>query len=145
MALIMLTDAELIAPCGMNCVICRGYLRKDKPCPGRRGDDALKPTYCAGCIIWNCLTIRTNRSGFCYECDRYPCKRLKALDKRYRTKYGMSMLANLQSIKERGLKAFVADERERWRCPGCGGTLCVHVGRCLACGTLRPTTQSDRS
>ena len=136
----MLTETELIAPCGMNCAICRAYQRKDKPCPGCRGDDALKPTHgVTTCIIWNCPTVHTNRSGFCYECDRYPCKRLKALDKRYRTKYGMSMIENLGNIRDFGLPAFVSKEKERWRCPGCGGTLCVHVGRCLACGTPRPT------
>jgi len=140
MASNMLIDAELIAPCGMDCAICRAHLRKDKPCPGCRGDDALKPAYgVTTCIIWNCPTVRTNHSGFCHECDRYPCKRLKALDKRYRTKYGMSMIENLGNIRDLGLPAFVSKEKDRWRCPGCGGTLCVHVGRCLACGTPRPT------
>jgi hypothetical protein len=31
------------------------------------------------------------------------------------------------------LDAFAASEEERWRCPDCGGTICVHRGYCLSC------------
>ena len=32
--------SELIAPCGMNCGICYGYLREKNKCPGCRKRDA---------------------------------------------------------------------------------------------------------
>jgi len=102
--------------------------------PGCRSFSADKSAYCRRCIIINCEVIKTNSSGFCYECEKFPCRRLKQLDKRYRTKYAMSMLENLTNIRELGLAAFVAGEKERWRCLKCGGTICVHRGYCYNCG-----------
>ena len=37
---------------------------------------------------------------YCYECDGFPCARVKRLDKRYRTKYEMSMIENLEYIRD---------------------------------------------
>ncbi|MFC2023966.1 DUF3795 domain-containing protein [Chloroflexota bacterium] len=125
---------ELIAPCGMNCGLCMAYLREKNKCPGCHGDDTSKSVSCLKCIIKNCEVIRTNNSGFCFECAEYPCKRLRQLDKRYRTKYIMSMIDNLNSIQEIGLTAFVEKEKERWRCSKCGGVICVHRGHCYSCG-----------
>ena len=125
---------QLIAPCGMNCGICMAYLRVKEKCPGCRGEDAQKKPTCVRCIIKNCQTIINSQSGFCYECDTYPCQRLKNLDKRYRAKYRMSMLENLAFIKEKGLVTFVEKEKERWRCKECGGVICVHRGTCSSCG-----------
>ena len=70
---------------------------------------------------------------FCFECADYPCKRLKSLDKRYRTKYHMSMIENLNFIQENGLAAFLAKEKGKWSCPDCGGMICCHNGLCLSC------------
>ncbi len=125
---------ELIAPCGMNCEICMAYLREKRSCPGCRGDDTDKSASCLKCIIKNCEVIKTNKSGFCFVCDEYPCRRLKQLDKRYRTKYSMSMIENLESIKRIGLTSFVEIEKKRWRCSKCGGVICVHRGYCSSCG-----------
>jgi hypothetical protein len=130
----MMTETQLIAPCGMNCGICRAYLRKERKCPGCHGEDTLKAASCVKCIIRNCEMIQASQSKFCYECEKYPCIRLKQLDKRYRTKYAMSMIENLGNIKSIGLSAFVENEKERWRCPKCGGMICVHKGYCLDCG-----------
>jgi hypothetical protein len=124
----------LIAPCGMNCGICLAYLREKKRCPSCHGEDTNKSASCVRCIIRNCETIKKSRSGFCFECETYPCRRLKQLDKRYRTKYRMSMIDNLESIKQIGLRAFKENENKRWRCPKCGGIICVHRGFCLSCG-----------
>jgi len=130
----MTQSATLIAPCGMNCGVCLAYLRDTRTCPGCRGDDANKPFSCVRCIIKNCETVKASQSGFCFECPKLPCKRLKDLDKRYRTKYGVSMLENLEFIREHGLSAFVAKEDERWRCRKCGGVVCVHRHFCFTCG-----------
>ena len=125
---------ELIAPCGMNCGICLAYLREKRRCAGCRIEDTNEFVTRAKCIIKNCEVIKTNESAFCFECAEYPCKRLRKLDKRYRTKYSMSMLDNLESIKDIGLVAFVNMEKERWQCLKCGGTICVHRGYCYSCG-----------
>ena len=130
----MTMDAQLIAPCGMNCGICLGYLRDSRRCHGCRGDDADKLPSCTRCIIKNCETIASNQTGFCYECPKYPCRRLRQLDKRYRTKYSMSMIENLEFIRAHGVSAFVEKEHERWRCHKCGGVICVHRSFCFTCG-----------
>ncbi len=70
---------------------------------------------------------------FCYECAQFPCKRLKALDRRYRTKYHMSMIENLTYIKEKGMGCFLQKEADKWRCPECGGVICCHNGLCMSC------------
>jgi hypothetical protein len=136
-------DATLIAPCGMNCGLCMGHLREKKRCGGCNGDDARMPRYCMTCRIRNCDEIKASAGAFCFECSRFPCVRLRQLDKRYRAKYGMSMLVNLASIREFGLERFVAAERERWRCPECGGVVCVHKERCLYCGHVRSGMKAE--
>jgi len=132
--------STMIAPCGMNCVLCMGYLRdlrEKNHCLGCHDDAANLPKSCAMCIIRNCVEFSTGEKSFCYECAKFPCLRLRQLDKRYRTKYGMSMIANLESIQEIGLEAFVAHERDRWKCPECGGVICVHRTNCIFCGHPR--------
>jgi len=135
----MTTTSELIAPCGMNCAICLAYLRTKNHCPGCRGDDTYKQASCRSdrCTIVQCTLRQATESGFCYECPKYPCRRMKDLDKRYRTKYRMSMLENLAFIRDTGLNAFVNKETERWRCPTCGTTICVHRKACQNCGEPR--------
>ena len=133
----MMEANQPIAPCGMNCSICMAYLRKVKRCPGCHGDDAGKQISCLRCRIKNCEMNDSGESTFCFHCEKYPCLRLKQLDKRYRTRYSMSMIENLENIKENGLDAFIINETLRWRCKKCGGVIDVHHGRCSACGEQR--------
>lgn len=127
-------DKILIAPCGMNCGICYAYLRTKNKCNGCNIENPNKPKYCKECIIKNCDVIQANESGFCFECNVFPCKRLKQLDKRYRTKYAMSMIENLLFIQEQGIEAFLSSENRRWECKSCGGTINVHHKICSKCG-----------
>ena len=114
--------SKLIAPCGMNCSLCIAYLRDKNKCPGCYVEDNNKPITRKGCIIRNCS--RRGKATFCFSCAIFPCERLKHLDKRYRAKYGMSMIANLESIKTEGIRAFLAKEEKKW----VRGTkiICVH-------------------
>jgi hypothetical protein len=125
--------AELIASCGMNCGICYAYLRNDRKCPGCNVDDSKVKFTRLKCIIRNCENIKSSKSGFCYECEVYPCKRLKQLDKRYKTKYRMSMLENQEYIKKHGINRFIDREYEKWKCIKCGAVLCCHNGICYNC------------
>ncbi len=138
---------RLIAPCGMNCRLCRAYTRDVNTCPGCRGDDSLKPTYCVTCKIITCEYVTSGQAKYCYQCDRYPCPRLRQLDKRYRTKYGMSMLENLETIRGKGVRAFIAEQKDRWICTSCGTILTVHKPECMVCGqtwTRRPAEEIPR-
>ena len=124
---------SLIAPCGMNCGICKVYLRDRNTCNGCRGDNQHKAHHCITCSIKNCELLSKTSTGFCYDCMKYPCTRLKNLDTRYRLKYRMSMLDNLENIKVEGLEKFTDDEKVRWTCSSCGGIVCVHTGYCIRC------------
>lgn len=124
----------LIASCGMNCGLCIGFLRKKNPCAGCfKIGDVNKPKSCRSCAIANCEKLVATDSGLCYECQIFPCARLKRLDKRYRTKYGMSMVENLNFIKKKGMEGFLKREEQRWVCKFCGEGLCVHRSFCFAC------------
>ncbi|MCD4670337.1 MAG: DUF3795 domain-containing protein [Actinomycetia bacterium] len=127
--------AKLIAPCGMNCGICIGHLRDRNKCDGCRNSYENKPEACRKCIIIRCDNLKKTKSKFCSEkCEKFPCTRLKNLDKRYRTKYNMSMLENLKNIEKLGIRAFVKNEKVRWACSECGGIISVHRGYCSECG-----------
>ena len=129
----IIDDPYLIAPCGINCGVCRAYLIQKTKCPGCRADDSNKPISRTKCKIKTCDVFKKD-ANFCYECLDFPCDNLKRLDKRYRTKYHMSPIENLENIKNLGLKKFLENENKRWSCSNCGGTICVHEGSCISCG-----------
>jgi hypothetical protein len=128
--------STLIAPCGMNCRLCLAYTRDNNACPGCWGDDSIKSKTRVRCRIRNCENIIKGRAKYCFSCQSFPCSRLQHLDKRYRANYGMSMIANLESIKSAGIRHFIADEKERWACTKCGELICVHKPQCLSCGHM---------
>ena len=114
-------NRNLIAACGMNCGICRAHLRKNNPCHGCKYVEKNNPKTRVSCRIRNC----TERRGkFCFECAQFPCGRLINLDKRYRAKYGMSEIENLEFIRDHGINAFIKRERRRWQ--SSSGVFCVH-------------------
>jgi hypothetical protein len=124
----------LIAPCGMNCGICMAYLREKNRCAGCRTPDEGKPISLLRCKIRTCVILKKSKAKYCCSCTEFPCANLKHLDKRYRTKYSMSMIENLNNIKSNGINRFLKAEKARWACPKCGGTICVHKGICVECG-----------
>ncbi|MFA5054841.1 MAG: DUF3795 domain-containing protein [Dehalococcoidia bacterium] len=128
-------NEKLIAPCGMNCGVCMAYLREKNRCPGCRGNDTDKPISCVRCKIINCETLAKSKSKFCFECEKR-CARLKQLDKRYRTKYGMSMIENLEFIRDKGMDKFLRWQAEKYKCPKCGGVICVHNKKCYDCNYI---------
>ena len=126
---------DLIAPCGMNCGICKFHYREKNTCPGCRKLDKKTPTTRFNCIIRECKILKDRKWKYCSDkCDNYPCKSLKSLDKRYSTKYHMSMIENLKYINDRGVNAFLEKEEKKWTCPQCGGIVTCHGSICLTCG-----------
>lgn len=135
------TAANLIAPCGMNCALCSRYLA---------GQNDLKRSRCIGCrprnqvcayVFGRCKGLNhdqeTGKAAFCFDCDQYPCKTLKTVDKRYRENYGMSFIENLESIRSAGLEAFLALQAKTHACPCCGQMKSVHNGLCFRCTPIK--------
>ncbi|NQT57643.1 MAG: DUF3795 domain-containing protein [Bacteroidetes bacterium] len=129
--------STMIAPCGMNCALCLANFRDTKGCNGCNGSDENKPYHCIVCSIKNCEYLAKAKTKLCYGCENFPCARLKRLDKRYRTKYHMSMIENLENIRDYGIREFIKIEKSRWKCPECGKILCVHREDCEDCGAKR--------
>ena len=142
---------ELIAPCGMNCAVCSGYLafKNDVKKKG------IRMPYCGGCrprdkkcafLKKRCELLLNNEVGFCYECGDFPCEGLKHVDKRYQTLFRMSLIGNLELIKEKGISEFLETQEKRWLCPECGELICCHNGLCFNCNVdeLRERTVSRK-
>jgi hypothetical protein len=117
---------ELIAPCGMNCGLCKAYQREKNKCPGCKKRER-------NCTKRTCPKLIENKLRFCYECSIYPCTRLKKLDKKYQTNYQMSMIENLNYIRDNGMDKFIESEMKKWECPNCNGIICVHDKICYHC------------
>jgi len=47
------------------------------------------------------------------------------------------MIENLEYIQQKGINKFIIHELSRWKCPKCGGVLCVHNKKCYTCGTQK--------
>jgi hypothetical protein len=136
-------SAELIAPCGMNCALCSRYQNwvhnrwTLTPCRGCRSDDKKCWT-----LKRYCRPLREGTFTFCFECGEFPCERLERMDRRFRKHYRMSVIENLQQIRKTGVEHFLEDQGERWRCPKCGGILCMQTGTCIPCETGYGKTQN---
>jgi hypothetical protein len=130
---------ELIAPCGMNCGICKAYLAYSRGVPTQKG----KVSHCSSCRARdkNCAFIKRDcpkkvgkQLNSCLECRERPCQRLRHIDQHYQARYDMSMVTNLEEIKEKGMDEFLKSQAEKYRCPNCGDVVSVHDGKCYACG-----------
>ncbi|MDD3048927.1 MAG: DUF3795 domain-containing protein [Bacilli bacterium] len=130
-----MNNFKMIAPCGINCSLCIGHLRDKKKCPGCLSkDNDLKPVYCVSCRIKCCKEHNNKKFIYCYDCIKFPCQRIKNLNKRYSLKYHTSNIENLNYIKEKGIKAFYEYDKLRHLCKNCGSLTSVHRNQCLKCG-----------
>lgn len=134
----MAIDSELISPCGMNCAICASYLAQKNDVKSK----GVRMPYCVGCRPRNkncaflkkrCAILSSGEVTFCFECDNFPCENLSTIDKRYRTRYRMSMIENLNFIKENATEKFLEEQQKTWKCKTCGELLSCHNGLCFEC------------
>lgn len=126
-------DNNSIAPCGVICDLCLGFQRNKNKCVGCN-NIGNKPYHCTVCSIKSCVEKKRDEKLLCYDCAKFPCRRIKDLDKRYTLKYGESPVQNLNTIKEIGLTQFINIKKEKSKCSNCGQLLCVHKEVCLNCG-----------
>jgi hypothetical protein len=133
---------ELVAPCGMDCNVCSGYLALQYDVKNQ----GILISYCKGCrprdkkcafLKKKCKHLINHTVQYCYECPEYPCEHLRNIDTRYQTLFRMSLLENLTNIKENGIENFIEKQEEKWRCPTCGGVICCHNGLCFQCDNER--------
>jgi hypothetical protein len=111
---------ELIAPCGMNCGLCLNYLRAENKCPGCYTGRKVNGKE----IKCKRRSCQKREGNFCFTCAEFPCESIRTLDERYRDRYGMSEIENLELIRDYGMQAFLENEEVKW--VSNEGTLCVH-------------------
>ena len=80
---------------------------------------------------------------YCFECAAYPCKPVKSLEKSYNTRYQASLMENSRRVKESGLEAFMAQQKQLFTCPDCGGVISLHDAECSACGQKLETAGGE--
>jgi len=126
---------NLIASCGMNCRICIGYFgytvsgkRRKMKCIGCKPRDKS----CAFLKKY-CKKLTKKEVDYCYECSDFPCFHLEKIDKLYRERYNMSMIENLEYIRDNGMDDFLKKQEKKYQCSECGGVICVHNGKCYSC------------
>jgi hypothetical protein len=127
-------SAELFAKCGINCRTCVGFFgyklngEKTTPCGGCQ-------TRQETCTFFknHCKNPNREKIQYCFECQDFPCDELKKIDKDYSGKYEASLIENFSYIKNRGMKEFLKNEEEKYKCPTCGGVTCVHTKKCYTC------------
>jgi len=132
------SSEELIAPCGMNCALCSGYLALKNDVKSK----GVGIPYCPGCrprdkqcafLKKRCKRLLTHEVNFCYECKDFPCEHLKKIDRRYQKFFKMSFIENLLFIEKNGVDRFFSIQKKKWECPTCDGFICCHNGLCFHC------------
>ena len=145
-----MNDKNMVSPCGINCYLCIAYQRnklksknkKLKICEGCRNKKENK------CIIINCKNLENTKSKFCYECIKFPCRRIKQLYTRYKNNYNVDIMENLDIIKNEGLKHFFDIEYKKWKCSNCDELICMHKQTenhiCLHCEENKKENKNNK-
>ncbi|GKH01605.1 hypothetical protein CE91St54_61900 [Hungatella hathewayi] len=71
--------------------------------------------------------------SYCFECQDYPCKLIKNLEKSYNQRYRTSLMENSGFVREHGLELFMEMQKEKYTCPKCGGIISIHDRECSEC------------
>jgi hypothetical protein len=128
-------DTTMLAPCGLNCLLCYRHLGKH-PCPGCRAKLPESDTYQNKCVMRTCTTERGLTT--CAECKERPCKRVKAFAKRYRDGYGVDLAADAMQLRSEGAEALLQQQIASHTCQTCGHLIDLHYGKCSGCGRTYP-------
>jgi hypothetical protein len=130
---------NLAAPCGIYCGFCRQYLVLKKDQLEQRGFKLG----CQGCRIRNkncamirrdCPHLKKKKIEFCYQCEEFPCAKLVDLSENYRERFFVDLTENLKRIEAIGAEKWLAEQRQLYTCPQCGGEICLHDAECYDCG-----------
>ncbi len=121
---------NLLAPCGINCMLCHHHCESTDPCQGCRGGKGHSK-HCRECDILMCVGEKGFQ--FCIECGEFPCTRLTEFNEMYINRYGHEFLTNALYMKENGKQKLIEMLTAEWSCPDCGGVVCIHDDLCSEC------------
>ena len=133
----MSTIMKELAPCGVFCGACPSFNKSCFGCSTKNMNQARRKSR-EGCKIRVCC-YNIEKISFCAECDKFPCSVInKKLifshpdDPRY--KYRHELLNNSIEFKNRDIKDYLQYQKERWKCPYCGGIVHFYHYKCSQCG-----------
>ena len=137
---IKIKDYELAGSCGIYCGSCRHYLSNKKGIAEQKG---IKRA-CLGCharkskcamIKKTCVDLKRNQISHCYECrGDIPCDRLERMQRSYIKNYNVNLIKNVERMKKIGVEKWLKEQAEFYKCPECGGEICLHDRECYDCG-----------
>lgn len=136
------------AYCGLYCGACPHYLAsengtieqlaaskngtaEDMRCQGCKSE--VVSVWCRVCVLKQCA--RSKGLEFCGGCDQYPCANLQGFINDPAYPYHQLVPQDLQTIGEKGLDVWLAEQDTRWRCPTCGTKHSWHDTTCPSCGS----------
>lgn len=130
------------AYCGLYCGACCSMITHEK----QRGDNSAlqcvtddKELPCEGCRAQyqqNCEFVRCNKAHgteSCAFCPEFPCEMLVKFQND-EWEHHQKVLDNLRRIREIGVEAWLAEQKEYWKCPACGFRTQWYQKKCTNCG-----------
>ncbi len=125
---------EMIAPCGVNCIVCSAYLRDKNSCAGcRASNELITRKSCRDCLKKRCALNK--RLQWCFQCSKFPCSKIKDLNKRYINNYNVNLVQNgVDASKD--MAVFLQVQKLKFTCKKCGGIIDQQHKRCSDCGYI---------
>lgn len=121
-------ESEMIAVCGVYFTACSAYLNTKNPCPGCRAPkNEHTRKSCKNCLKKECAFEQS--LNWCFECEKFPCSKIKSLNKRYMENYNIDLVQNGIDAKS-DMEIFLDNQRKRFTCDNCGGIIDQHSKIC---------------
>ncbi|MGC9516431.1 MAG: DUF3795 domain-containing protein [Methanomicrobiales archaeon] len=123
------------APCGVFCGACPSYKISCLGCGSNNQKQKRKSKW--GCKIRKCCFLDKDLN-FCIDCQEFPCHLLEKLKNSHphdaRFNYRHEIYDNLKAIKEIGVKSWLNDQYDKFKCPKCNGPIVWYKYKCKNCG-----------
>jgi hypothetical protein len=93
---------------------------------------------CRRCFIRKCAKNKM-RVDVCFDCKKYPCLKIKSMNflrifMQKKLPHVNSVFNNQIFIREKGNTAWLAQQKEIWKCPECGTDFSWYTKTCGNCG-----------
>lgn len=93
---------------------------------------------CSKCPVRKCAKAKM-RVETCWECGRYPCMRFRVFSLarklfQRRLPHLRSVHPNEACIREKGIRAWLSEQEEEWKCPRCTASFSWYARTCPSCG-----------
>ena len=98
-------------------------------CDGCLSDVRAAP--CQDCDIRDCAVSRG--ITHCAQCAEFPCQLITDFNNDIFAHHS-EVLENIQRQRDIGIDEWLEEQRQRWRCPGCGRESDWYATECIQCG-----------